>query len=65
MDIEKKRKKRGGGRVVGWVVECQYYASVAEGIADITGFLRPEPTHWLPGSLASRVLDLTVRGFTW
>ena len=45
-------------------MKCQYCASVIEGIASITGFLTPEPAHWYKGSLASRGLSLTGRGFT-
>ena len=54
-----------GGRVRWRVVVCQCGASGFEGIVNITGFLRPKSTHRFPGSLASRVLSLTGRGFTW
>ena len=52
----------GEGRV--GEVLCQYSASALEGIASVTGGLRPEPTHRFLGSLASRVLRLAGRGFT-
>ena len=46
------------------VVVCQYCASVFEGIVDVTGVLRLEPTHRFLGSLACRVIRLTGKGFT-